>query len=78
MEIVYTHHSDPDVWYAPYLACNEREEKIIKTLHGFFYGKDWYCTDPLGHKQILYIMLDDLPLSGLWFMFVKKTHRYIG
>lgn len=80
MKIIFTHSkTDDPYWtgYPPALECNEREEKIITFFHKLFYGKDWYCVDPLGHTQILYIMWEDLPFSRYWQKKIECEHRYI-
>ena len=67
-----------NLWCPPELACSRTTEKIITKLHDWIYGSDWYIGDPLGGKQVLYIMFRDLPFSRLLELFIKtETEVYV-
>lgn len=38
----------------------EEELKLLNKIHDYFYGENWYIADPLGAKQVQYIMYDDI------------------
>ena len=66
------------LWCPPELICSRTTEKIITKLHDWIYGSDWYIGDPLGGKQVLYIMFRDLPFSRLLELFIKtETEVYV-
>lgn len=71
MKIIKRRNKNNTLWCPPILECSEKTEERITKLHNRLYGDDWYVVDPLGHKQILYIMFEDLPFSWLIKLFVK-------
>ena len=66
----YRNHNNT-LWYPPELDCPKTTERVITKIHDLLYGKDWCVIDSLGHKQILYIMFEDLPFSWLIKFFIE-------
>ena len=71
MKIIKKKNKNNTLWCPPILECSEKTEKLIIKLHKWLFGNDWYVVDPLGHKQVLYIMFEDLPFSWLIKLFIK-------
>lgn len=38
---------------------------------------DWYVVDPIGPKQVLYIMFEDLPFTWLIELFVETETEIV-
>ena len=86
MDIIYHHYKDPikeendriQNWWTcpPELSCTKEEEDRLRYLWHKYTGENNYITDPLGHKQCLYIMLKQLP----WFihLFTKWSPKRIN
>ena len=66
-----------NLWCPPELVCSRTTEKIITKLHDWIYGSDWYIGDPLGHKQVLFVMFEDIPFSWLVKLFIKTEIEII-
>lgn len=79
MKIIKRKNKRGNLWWCPpELVCSRTTEKIITKLHDWIYGSDWYIVDPLGGKQVLYIMFRDLPFSRLLELFIKtETEVYV-
>lgn len=72
MKIIKTKNSSDTLLCPPVLICSDITERIIKGIHRVMYGDDWYVVDPLGDKQVLCIMFNELPFSWLIKLFIKK------
>ena len=77
MKIIKRNNRNGTLWCPPVLECSKTTEKIIAKLHDWIYGDNWYVVDPLGHKQILYIMFKNLPFSWLIRLFIKTETEII-
>lgn len=77
MKIIKRKNKEDNLWCPPELVCSETTEKIITKLHDWIHGDSWYTVDPLGNKQILYIMFRDLPFSRLLELFIKTEIEII-
>lgn len=77
MKIIKRKNKEDNLWCPPELVCSKTTEKIITKLHDWIYGNSWYIVDPLGHKQVLFVMFEDIPFSWLIKLFVKTEIEII-
>ena len=43
-----------------YVELNTNELKLLYKIHDEIMGEDWYIVDPLGPKQVHYIMYNNI------------------
>lgn len=43
-----------------YIELNKHELNLLYKIHDKIIGKDWYIVDPLGAKQVHYIMYNNI------------------
>lgn len=77
MKIIKRKNKEDNLWCPPELVCSKTTEKIITKLHDWIYGDSWYTVDPLGHKQVLFVMFEDIPFSWLIKLFIKTEIEII-
>lgn len=60
-EYIEKYPSSADNIMPPWINDITNDElTLLDNIHTYFYGDDWYITDPIGCAQVNYIMYDDI------------------
>lgn len=49
-----------------FIELNTNEIRLLYKIHDAIMGNDWYIVDPLGVKQVHYIMFENIKNKVIW------------
>lgn len=49
-----------------FIELNTNEIRLLYKIHDAIMGDDWYIADPLGAKQVHYIMFENIKNKVIW------------